>query len=300
MAYDIIIVGSGVAGYGAAMYAGRLKMRTLLIGEADGGTIVLTDDIENYPGFKKIKGMELSEKLKDHAKQYGVEMVTAKVTEISREDNFRLKTKDNEYESRSVILATGTEWRKLEVPGEEEFSKKGVHYCALCDGYFYADKEVIVVGGSDSAVKEAILLASYARKVYIVYRRDKLRAEPITLERLNNVKNIEVIYNTNIKEIKGGTSVNSVVLDRPYNNSPELAIDGVFVAIGHIPLSGLARQLGVTLNDKAEIIIDRESRTNVEGVFAAGDVVDSKFKQAITGVAEGVNAAHSAYEYLSQ
>lgn len=300
--YDVVIIGGGVAGLGAAIYAGRFQMKTLVISENIGGTIVNTNDVANYPGFKKISGLELTNKLHGHVKDYDAKIIEKKVTDIKKRKDgcFKVFTVDKEIHTKTIILATGTEWRKLNVPGEKEFTGKGVHYCALCDGAFYKNKIIAVVGGSDSAAKEALLLTEYGKKVYIIYRKEELRAEPITLKRVMKNKKIEIIYNTNVKEIKGDKFVTSVILDKPYNGSREFKLDALFIDIGHIPLSGLAKKLGVKLNNKGEIIIDRKAKTNINGVFAAGDVADTKFKQAITGVGEGVTAAYSAYYYVNE
>lgn len=184
--------------------------------------------------------------------------------------------------------------------GAEEFKNKGVHYCALCDGALFQNKAVAVVGGSDTAAKEALLLAQYAKQVYIIYRGDKIRPEPVNGKLIEKNKKIEVMTKTNVVEIKGDKFVNKVVLDREHDGKKELALNGVFGAIGHIPLSDLAVKIGVKINKRNEIVIDRDSKTNVPGIFAAGDVVDSGFKQAITGVGEGVVAAHSAYQYVKE
>ena len=300
--HDLVIIGGGVAGLGAAIYAGRFQMKTAVIAENLGGTIVLTDDIANYPGFRQITGMKLADKLKEHVKDYDVKIIEAKATKIEKckEGCFKVFTGKEHYHTKTIIFATGTEWRKLNVPGEKEFTGKGVHYCALCDGAFYKNKVIAVVGGSDSAAKEALLLTEYGKKVYIIYRKEKIRAEPINLERVNKNKKIEIINNTNVMEIKGDKFVKSVVFDKAYKGSKEFKLDALFVEIGHLPLSGFAKDIGVKLNDKSEIIIDREGKTNIKGIFAAGDVVDSRFKQAITGVAEGVQAAYSAYYYVNE
>ncbi|NQV09036.1 FAD-dependent oxidoreductase [Candidatus Woesearchaeota archaeon] len=297
--YDTIIVGAGVAGLGAAMYSGRFGLKTLLIGETMGGTIILTDTVENYPGFKKLTGMELADKLKEHALEYDVEVKEQKVVDIEKkEDGFVVKTAKEEFETKTVIYATGTKVKKLGAKGEEEFSNKGVHYCALCDGPVYQDKVIGIIGGSDSAAKEALLLTQYGKKVYIIYRKEKIRPEPINAERVDKNDKIEIINNTNVVEIKGDKFVESVVLDKEYKGSKELKLDAVFIEIGHIVLTDLAKKLGVELNKKNEIIIDREAKTNLSGFFAAGDCVDTVFKQAITGVGEAVSAAYSAYQYV--
>jgi len=300
--YDTAIIGGGVSALGAALYAGRFEMKMAVIAEKLGGTIILTDEIANYPGFKKIAGLDLADRIQEHVKDYNVEIVEKKVTRIEKceEGCFKVFVDGRHYHTKTIIFATGTEWRKLKVPGEEEFAAKGVHYCALCDGPVYNGKVLGIVGGSDSAAKEALLLAKYAKKVYIIYRKEKIRAEPINLRKVMNNDKIEIINNTNVVEIKGDKFVNSVVFDNSYNGSKEFKLDGLFINIGHTPLSELAKQAGVELNEKNEIKIDREAKTNVKGIYAAGDVADNKFKQAIMGVAGGVTAAYSAYHYVNE
>ncbi len=297
--YDLIIIGTGCTGLAAAMYSGRLNLKTLVIGDTRGGTIILTDIVENYPGFKKLTGIELSEKLEEHAREYGIEIKDDKVIELNKNnDVFEVKTNNKRYLGKSILLATGSRFKELKVPGEKEFMNKGVHTCALCDGIFYRDKIVAVIGGSDSAAKEALLMTQWASKVYIIARGDKLKPEPINMKRVQDNKKIGIITKTNVTKIEGKDKVEKVILDNKYKGKNELKLDGVFLAIGHIPLSELAIKLGVKVNEKKEIIIDRESKTNIQGMFAAGDVVDTKFKQAITGVGEAVVAVYSAYEYI--
>lgn len=300
--YDTIIIGAGCAGFGAAMYAGRLNLKTLLIGDNIGGTITFTDVVENYPGFIRLTGQELADNLRKHAEDYDIEKAEAKVTKIRlRHGCFFVETNENKtYESKTIIFATGTQWRKLDIPGEKEFASKGVHYCALCDGAIYKGKVVAVVGGGDSAAKESLLLSQYASKVHILIRGNKLRGEPINNERVAINPKIEVITNVNTKSIIGNKVVEGIVLDKPINGSTTLSVDAVFAAIGHIALSQLAKDIGVATNEKGEVIIDNQSRTNIPGFFAAGDVTNTDFKQAITGVSEGVTAAHSAYTYINE
>ena len=300
--YDIAIIGGGCAGLASAMYAGRFNMKTLVLsGDLIGGTITLTDTVENYPGFKKISGLELAKAIKEHALEYEIDLKEETLISVERQkDLFFIKTNENkEYYSKTVLFATGTKFKKLEIKGEDEFLNNGVHYCALCDGFIYKDKVVCVVGGSDSAAKEALLLTQYAKKVYIVYRGDKIRPEPINMKRIEKNKKIEIINKTNIIQIIGNKNVNKVLLDNLYKGEKELLLDAVFVAVGHIPLSEHAKHLGVKTNKENEIIIDRESKTNIKGVFAAGDVVNTKFKQAIVGVGEGVVGVYSAYTYVN-
>lgn len=300
--YDTIIIGAGCAGLAAAMYAGRLNLKTLMVGDNIGGTITLTDVVENYPGFIRLTGQELADNLRKHAESYNIEKVEVKVTKLRHEHNcFIVETNEGKtYQSRTIIFATGTEWRKLNVTGEQEFANKGVHYCALCDGAIYKGKVAAVVGGGDSAAKEALLMSQYTNKVYVLVRGEKLRGEPINNDRISKNSKIEVITKVNVKQINGNKVVTGVVLDRAVNGSTNLKLDAVFVAIGHIALSQLAKDVGVKTNEKGEIIIDRESKTNVPGFFAAGDVCDTVFKQAITGVSEAVTAVYSAYLYVNE
>lgn len=300
--YDLVVIGSGVTGYGAAMYAARLDLSVAVIGDVDGGTITLTDDVANYPGYVQLTGQELADKLKEHAMDYPVFIDMGMVTDVfqAKENYFYVVTENKTFLTKSVLFATGMKERELEVPGHDELKNKGVSYCALCDAPLYKDKVVGVVGGSDSAIKEALLLAKYCPKVYIIYRREKIRPEPVNARRVEREPKIEIITETNVTEVMGDQKVIGVKLDKPHNESDTLALDGVFVAIGGIPYSDIAKKLGVEINEKGEIIIDRSSRTNIQGVYAAGDVVDTEFKQAITGVAEGVHAAYQAYKYVNE
>lgn len=307
--YDFIILGAGGAGLAAAMYGARLGLKTLVLGYSHGselpigGVITTTNVVENYPGFIKLTGTEIAKKIEDHARSYKeVEIKEEKAKDVKKSGKeFLVKTNESEYKGKAVLFATGTKWRQLDVKGSKEFENRGVAYCALCDGPLYKNKIVAVVGGSDSAAKDALLLAEHAKKVYLIYRGEEIRPEPINKERIRQNKKIEVINKTNITEIKGSQAVESVLLDNPYKGKKELELNGVFVAIGHIILSDLAKPLGVKLNSKGEIVIDhKDSSTNIPGIFAAGDVADKPFKQLITGVAEGCTAAFSAYEYITK
>lgn len=302
MIYDMLIVGAGCAGLGGAMYAGRLGMKVLVLGgDLRGGTITLTHLVENYPGFISLTGMELAAKLEEHAHAYpSVEIKDEKVVSIERrkDGTFAITSDAGRYEAKTILYATGTEWKKLGVKGEKEFTNKGVHYCALCDGAFYKGKVAAVIGGSDTAAKDALVLTQWASKVYIIYRGEKIRPEPVNYERVMKNPKIEVIGNTNVLEIYGEKKVTGVLLDRPYKGSEKFPLDVAFVAIGHTPLSLLAAQTGVELDGKGHVKISRDSETNVPGFFAAGDVTDTRFKQAIVGVGEAVEAVYSAYLYL--
>jgi thioredoxin reductase (NADPH) len=294
---DLIIVGGGPAGLAAGIYAIRYKLDTLLISKFVGGIALDAPWVENYPGFDNISGMALMAKFERHAKLAGVEIVEEKITSITKkDDHFLLKTKKNEYESKTVMLALGREKKELGVPGEERFVGMGVSYCATCDCLLFGGKTVAVVGGANSAAKSALLASQHAKKVYIIYRKDKLRADPILVEKINEPPNIEVIYKTNIKEVKGEKMLNKVILD----NGKELKIDGLFVEVGSTPSTGLLKGL-VDLNENGYIKVDNEQKTNVKGIFAAGDATIggcNRIRQIITSAAEGVLAATAAYEYL--
>jgi len=307
--YDFIVIGAGGSGLAGAMYAARLGLKTLVLGKMSGselpvgGVITTTDVVENYPGFKSITGMELGKKIEEHARDYDlVSIKTEEVLDVKKDGKcFVVETKKGKYEGKTLLFATGTKWKKLDIPGSKEFENKGVNYCALCDGPLFKDKIVAVIGGSDSAGKDALVLAKHAKKVFIIYRGDKIHPEPANLKKIENAKNIEIINNTNLKEIKGSEKVEKVILDKKYKGKNVLKLDGVFVAIGHEVLSELAEKIGVKVNNKKEIIINHKtSETNVDGIFAAGDVTDKSFKQLITGVADACTAAYSAYEFLGR
>lgn len=286
-----------MAGLGAAIYARRFEMQTLMIGDLEGGTITLTHLVENYPGFKSLSGLELAQKLLEHAKGLAAEIKTGSVDKVEKiGKTFKVNVGKEEFETKAVIIATGTEHRKLGVPGEKEFESKGVSYCATCDAPFFKGKNVALVGGSDSAVKESLVTAEHAAQVTILYRGEELRAEPINIRRMEAKENISKMCCVSITEIYGKDTVEGVKLD----NGKDLKFDGIFVEVGRLPRSNLAKDLGVELNDAGEIKIDRFARTNIPGVFAAGDVTDADWKQAITGVAEGAHAANQAFEYISR
>ena len=307
--FDVIIVGAGGVGLAAAMYSARLGLKTLVLGASHGselpvgGVITTTTIVENYPGFIRLTGQEIAKKLEEHAKSYKLTTITEeKVSDIKREKNcFAVKTNKSEYKTLAIIFATGTKWKKLDVPGSKEFENKGVNYCALCDGPLFKNKIVSLVGGSDSAAKDALVLAESAKKVFIIYRGEQIHPEPINMDRIKKNKKIEIINNTNIMKINGNKFVEEIILDKPYKGNKKLKVDAVFVAIGHIALSDLAKKIGVKTDEKGEIILNHKtSETNIRGVFAAGDVTDKPFKQLITGVADGCTAAYSAYEYIGK
>jgi thioredoxin reductase (NADPH) len=293
--YDLIILGGGPAAIACAIYAARFAMDILVVGKTFGGLIATTHIVENYPAITSISGQDLMDMFKDHMDSLNIPYISDEIRNINKiEDHFELNSFFQNFKAYTVCIATGSERKKLGIPGEQEFAGRGVSYCATCDGPFFNNKVVCVIGGSDSAAKEALFLAQNAKKVYIIYRGEEIRAEPINKKRVYENDKIEIINYTKIIEIKGDNSVNSVTFD----NGNKFKVDGVFIEIGSISNSDLAKRIGVKTNEKGEIIINRKSETNIPGIYAAGDVADAPFKQAITGVAEGVIAAYSAFDYI--
>ncbi|MBR9691208.1 FAD-dependent oxidoreductase [Candidatus Woesearchaeota archaeon] len=302
--YDTIIIGVGVAGYSSAMYASRLGLKVLMIGEQPGGTLALTGRVENYPGFVSIEGQKLTELLENHALDYDVDYLIDVVDKIKKENGFfKVFSEKKVFSTKTIILATGAQVKKLGVKGEEEFFGKGVDYCALCDAAFIKGKTIAVAGGGDSAVKEAILVTEYAKKVFIINNEKELHPEhhnQMILDEKVKQGKIEVINDNEIVEIKGKEKVDTLILKKEYQKNKELSVQGLFVYIGHIPKSELAKQIGVKLNKNQEVIIDAHSETNIKGFFAAGDVTNLDWKQAIIGVSQGVTAAYYAYQHIKK
>ena len=300
---DLAIIGSGPAGYTAGIYASRASLKPVLFeGLESGGQLMLTTDVENYPGFDSgIMGPDLMQIFKKQAERFGTEIKTETINSIKKIDGgFSLESAKDSYEFKSVIISSGASAKWLDVKGEKELQGHGVSACATCDGFFFKEKEVIVVGGGDSAMEEALFLTKFATKVYIVHRRDSFRASKIMQDRVLGNDKIEVLWNKEVTEIHGSESVESVSLsDTKEGSSSELNIDGVFMAIGHTPnvdfLDGL-----VELDEKGYVKtgFTTETSTSVPGVFAAGDVADSIYRQAVTAAGTGCQAAIDAERWL--
>lgn len=300
--YDLIIIGAGPAGLAASIYASRYKLKHIVIGKEIGGLVNEAHEIGNYPGFPSISGVELMQKFVEHARSLGAEIISDEVVHIHKlDEGFEVETKSGDkYEAKTLIIATGLERRRLNIPGEKEFVGRGVSYCATCDAFFFKDKTVCVIGGSDSAAMAALALAQFAKKVYIIYRRSELRCEPVWKEKIEKNEKIEVIYNTNVIEIMGNERVEAIKLDNPYQGSDTLEVDGVFIEIGFTPGTSLVSEIGVELDESGYIKINPDCSTNVEGVFAAGDITNGSagLRQIVTAVAEGAIAVYSAFRYL--
>ncbi|MBI5398607.1 FAD-dependent oxidoreductase [Candidatus Woesearchaeota archaeon] len=297
--YDIICIGGGPAAYSAAIYAARFNMKTSVIAKEKGGLLITTHLVENYPGFPSVTGLGLMQEIEKHVKYFNVQIHENEVTNLEKKGNiFIVTAREETYKTKTVLIGTGSKHRQLEVPGNKELYGKGVSYCATCDAPFFKKKTVAMVGGADSAVKEATLLAEFAAKVYVIYRGKEVHPEPITLKRALAMPNIEFINETNVVSIHGNNRVEYIMLDKPYKGSNKLELQGVFVAIGQVPVTELAKQAGAKLNERGEVIIDRYARTSVPGLYAAGDCGDTQFKQAIISAAEGVYGAWQAFEYV--
>ncbi|MBA4811788.1 MAG: thioredoxin-disulfide reductase [Candidatus Actinomarina sp.] len=300
---DIAIIGSGPAGYTAGIYAGRANLQPILFeGLESGGQLMLTTDVENYPGFVDgIMGPELMQVFKGQAERFGTTIKTEIIDSIENIDGgFKLKSSKGEYEFKTVIIASGASARWLGVDGEKELQGYGVSACATCDGFFFKEKEVAVVGGGDSAMEEALFLTKFAKKVYVIHRRDQFRASQIMQDRVLNHEKIEVVWNSTVEKINGEGAVSSILIkDTVDSSEKELNLDGVFVAIGHDPNVGFLDGF-IELDDKGYIKtgFTTETSTSVPGVFAAGDVADSIYRQAITAAGTGCQAAIDAERWL--
>lgn len=302
-AEDVIIIGSGPAGYTAALYAARADLKPLVFeGSQSGGQLMITTDVENYPGFPDgVLGPELMERFRKQAERFGARLMTTDVTRVDFSSSpFGVFVGADEYRAKSVIIATGASAIWLDVPGEQALTGRGVSACATCDGFFFRDKELVVVGGGDSAMEEATFLTKFASKVTIVHRRDEFRASKIMAQRAMNHPKIEVIWNSEVTEIHGESEVTGVTLRSTNDGSTrEFATNGVFVAIGHRPNTEIF-QNHVELDAKGYVhLTGRTTATSVKGVFAAGDVADLLYRQAVTAAGTGCQAALDAGHYLS-
>src|SRR5690625_4142408 len=299
--YDVIIAGAGPAGMTAAVYASRANLDTLMIERGiPGGQVANTEDVENYPGYDHILGPDLSNKMFEHAKKFGAEYAYGDIKEVIDDGNYKtIVAGSKEYKTKALIITTGAQYKKLGIPGEEELAGRGVSYCAVCDGAFFKNRHLIVVGGGDSAVEEGIYLTRFADKVTVVHRRDELRAQKILQDRAFDNSKIEFIWDTVAKQIneKNG-KVGSVTL---YNNKTgaeyDHEIDGVFVYIGMVPLNEPFLSLGIT-NEEGYIPTNEEMETSIKGIFAAGDIREKSLRQIVTATGDGSIAAEAAIKYV--
>ena len=301
--YDVIIIGAGPAGYTASIYTSRAKRDTLIIsGVLPGGQLMLTTEVENYPGFSDgIFGPELMIEMKKQAERMGTTIIDDEVVNVDfRHKPFKVLTYSEEYEADAVIICTGASPRKIGVKGEQEFSAKGVSYCATCDGPFFKNQDIVVVGGGDSAVEEATFLTKFGKLVHLVHRKDSLRASKIMQERAFNNQKIKFYWNKVIEEISGNEKVNQIIIkDVVTNEKQTLSVGALFVAIGHEPNTKLFKGQ-IELDEQGYIVLKDNTKTSVDGVFAAGDVHDHRYRQAVTAAGFGCMAAIDVDKYLSE
>ena len=298
--YDLIIIGGGPAGLTAGIYAQRARLKTLLLErEIVGGQIAVSDVIENYPGFSSISGAELMEKFEQHAKGFGLEIKLTDVTDVQDKGKEKIvKTSEGDLITKAVIVATGAKPRRLGVLGEKEFTGKGVSYCATCDGPFFKGQRVLVVGGGDTAIKEAVYLSKIASTVYLAHRRDQLRAEKIIQEKAFSTPNIKMLLSHILKEIKGKTGIEKVTLQNLKDNTvKELDTEGVFIFVGINPTTDF---VDVEKDKQGFIKTDQDMRTSVNGIFAAGDCRTTPLKQVSTAVGDGALAAYMVEKYIEE
>ncbi len=301
--FDVVIIGAGPAGYTAGIYCSRAGYDTVLLsGILPGGQLVNTTEVENYPGFEKgIMGPDLMIEMRKQTQRMGTTIVDDEAIDVDfRRQPFKVLTSSEEYEGKAVIIATGANPRKLGLEGEQIFGGKGVSYCATCDGPFFRNQELVVVGGGDSAVEEATFLTKFATTVHLVHRRDKLRASQVMQERAFANEKIKFHWDSQVSDIKGDQKVQEVILKNTKNNENEtLKVGGVFVAIGHEPNTKLFKNQ-IELDEEGYIILKDHTKTNIEGVFAAGDVHDRRYRQAVTAAGFGCMAAIDVDKYLTE
>lgn len=301
--YDMIIIGGGPAGYTAALYSARAGLDAVLIEKAGaGGQMALTDVIDNYPGFDEgIDGFTLGMKMKNGAERFGVKTILEQVNSVDFKNDVKaVNTAGKTYFAKTVVVSTGADPNELGVKNEREYIGKGIHYCAHCDGRFYKDKTVMVVGGGNTAVADALFLARFAKKVYIVHRRDTFRAEKILVDPLLHAENVEVLWNSVPVEFTAEERISGALIKNIVTNQEiKVPVDGVFVSIGRKPVTYFLEG-SVSLDDKGYIIADETCRSSVDGVYAVGDVRTKPLRQIVTAAADGAVAVHFAVEYLAE
>lgn len=300
----VIIIGSGPSGLAAAIYLARGGFDPLIIGgSAFGGQLMTTMEVENYPGFDVgITGPEIIQKMMNQAKRFGTRMEYKDVTRVDFTNGspFKLWAGETQYEAEGIIIATGAKPRMLGLESEQKFFAKGVSTCATCDGAFYREKKVAIIGGGDTAMEEAHFLTKFASKVYLIHRREEFKATKMLVDRMLENEKIEVIYNTSVKEVLGDDRVTALKLENTKENKiSELPVDGMFLAIGHIPVTDVFKNQ-VELDNSGYIVIKKHTKTSVKGVFVAGDVADHRYRQAITSAGEGAKAALDVQRYLEE
>ncbi len=301
--YELIIIGSGAAGLTAGIYAGRAMIDTLVIEKlpVSGGQIVKTYEIDNYPGLPGVTGIDLGQKLKDHVERYDLEFTNGEVTKFEVKDDIKEITLNNDkvYKAKAVLISTGADPRKLNIKGEDSLQGMGVSYCATCDGAFFRNRTVAIVGGGDTAVEDALFLSRICERVYIIHRRDEFRAAKTYVRKAKETENVDLILDSVVEEITGTDQVESIkVRNKKTDEVNEIDVDGVFIAIGNHPNSEVFKGI-VDMDDEGYIIAGEEGRTNIPGVYAAGDIRTKHLRQVITAASDGANVISSVEQYLN-
>ncbi|MGC8936593.1 MAG: NAD(P)/FAD-dependent oxidoreductase [Candidatus Methanomethylicaceae archaeon] len=298
--YDVVIIGCGPAGVSAAIYTKRKMLDVLVISKDIGGQVLLTGFIENYPGFDGVRGEALVDIFEKQLKELGVDVKIGEVNRVEREgDFFKVISSEGDFYSRTVIATGGSTYKKLNIPGEDRLIGRGVSFCATCDAPFARNREVAVVGGGNAALQSAELLSRYAKKVYIIHRRERLRADEVLVDRVKKHQNIQFILNSMVTEIKGDKRVEGITVKDRDGNTSEMNVEMVFIEIGREVKVDYIKHL-VKTNEWGQIVVDRTQRTTCEGVFAAGDITDRPYQQAIIAAGDGAVAGLSAYDFLME
>ena len=294
--YDLIILGAGPAGLSAGIYAARGGLKVAVMDKMSfGGQLALTSEIENYPGFDNITGFELALKMLKHAEKFGVELINDEIVSVDLEKKL-IKTSGTAYETKAIIIALGASPRLLGNPREQELTGSGVSYCATCDGAFFRNKSVAVIGGGNTAIEDALYLSRFCTKVYLVHRREGFRATKYELDKVRKTENVELVINSVVDEILGKFNVEGVVVKDKEGNKRTLDVQGIFVAIGRNPNTSMLK--GLELTDSGYIKVDSEMRTNIKHVYAAGDIIDKNLRQVVTACSDGAIAAETAVKEL--
>ncbi|MDD3065789.1 MAG: thioredoxin-disulfide reductase [Endomicrobiaceae bacterium] len=302
MVYDVIIIGGGPAGLGAAIYSSRARMSTLIIEKAGcGGLIAITDNLENYPGFDKgINGFELTSKMEQQARTSGAEITYGEVVAIETDETLKkVILTDKTYITKTIIIASGSSFKKLGVQGEEEFIGRGISFCATCDGPFFKNKEVAVIGGGNSALQEALFLTKFASKITLIHRRNEFRAAKILQERVAAEPKIKIVLDTVVEEITGTQTIEKIkVRNVKSDAAKEIPVDGVFIFIGWTPNTKFLMNNKIALDEKGYILTDEQMKTAIDGIYACGDVRKKSLRQVVTAVSDGATASVSAHQYI--
>ncbi len=302
--FELIILGSGPAGITAAVYTKRYNLKSMMIGELFGGTVMYPHKINNFPSYSEISGIDLIKNFKNHLDSLEYDYIDGQIVKIAKKENlFEIFLREGEsFLTKKILLSMGTFRKKLEVLGEDKFLGKGVHYCAICDAVFYKGREVVVVGGGDGAAMAAMLLAATSKKVYQIIRAEELTAAPNNVKELEKLSNYQLIKNNGIEKIEGNNMVEKIILKNEWNNEKEIKIDGIFIEIGGAPNTALINDLNVKVDKRGYIEVDKFMKTSVENVWAAGDITnfDEDFKQIINACSQGALAAHNIYKSIKK